>query len=100
MALAFFAGPIGHSPSGKARSGSSIHPASNGSMDRSCGGGLSIREIATMSALSMATLASAHHQFEAALPAIHRSARYLLRHRRRDRDELLAELTACCWKAW
>jgi DNA-directed RNA polymerase specialized sigma24 family protein len=53
-----------------------------------------------MSPLSMATLASAHQQFEAALPAIQRSARYLLRHRRRDRDELLAELTACCWKAW
>jgi hypothetical protein len=54
-----------------------------------------------MTALSMTTLATAHRQFEeAALPAIHRSGRYLLRHRRRDRDDLLAELTACAWKAW
>jgi hypothetical protein len=54
-----------------------------------------------MTALSITTLASAHRQFEeAALPAIRRNARYLLRHRKRDRDELLAELTACAWKAW
>jgi hypothetical protein len=50
-----------------------------------------------MTALSMTALACAHQQFEAALPAIHRSVRYLLRHRKRDRDELLAELTARCW---
>jgi hypothetical protein len=50
--------------------------------------------------MSTVTLAIAHEQFEAALPAIQRSAHYLFRHRRRDRDELLAELTACCWKAW
>jgi DNA-directed RNA polymerase specialized sigma24 family protein len=53
-----------------------------------------------MTTLSMTTLASTHRHFEAALPAIHQSARYLLRHRRRDRDDLIAELTACCWKAW
>jgi hypothetical protein len=53
-----------------------------------------------MTALSMTALAAAHQQFEAALPALQRSARYLLRHHRRDRDELLAELTACAWKAW
>ena len=50
--------------------------------------------------MTAAALASAHQQFEAALPAIHRSVRYLLRHRRRDRDELLAELTARCWETW
>jgi DNA-directed RNA polymerase specialized sigma24 family protein len=46
------------------------------------------------------TLASAHRQFEAALPAIQRSARYALRRRRHDRDDLLAEIVACTWKAW
>jgi hypothetical protein len=57
-------------------------------------------ETAIMTALSLTTLASAHQQFEAALPAIESSGRYLLRHRRHDRDDLLAELTACAWKAW
>ena len=50
--------------------------------------------------MTTATLASAHHQFEAALPAIRQSARYALRRRRRDRDDLLAEVIACAWKAW
>ncbi len=50
--------------------------------------------------MTTATLASAHQQFEAALPAIHRSARYALRRRRHDRDDLLAEVIACAWKAW
>jgi hypothetical protein len=50
--------------------------------------------------MTTATLASAHQQFEAALPAIQRSARYTLRRRRHDRDELLAEVIACAWKAW
>src|SRR5690349_1391051 len=54
------------------------------------------QEIASMTA---AALASAHQQFEAALPAIRMSARYVLR-RRRDRDDLLAEAIACAWKAW
>jgi DNA-directed RNA polymerase specialized sigma24 family protein len=39
-------------------------------------------------------------QFVDALPAIQRSVRFLFRHRRRDRDDLLAEVTACAWKAW
>jgi DNA-directed RNA polymerase specialized sigma24 family protein len=50
--------------------------------------------------MTTATLASVHQQFEAALPAIHRSARYALRRRRHDRDDLLAEVIACAWKAW
>ena len=50
--------------------------------------------------MTAAALASAHHQFEAALPAIRQSARYVLRRRRRDRDDLLAEAIACAWKAW
>jgi DNA-directed RNA polymerase specialized sigma24 family protein len=53
-----------------------------------------------MSALTMATLADAHLQFEVALPALRRCALYFLRHRHRDRDDLLAEVLACCWKAW
>ena len=50
--------------------------------------------------MTTATLTSAHQQFEAALPAIQRSARYALRRRRHDRDDLLAEVIACAWKAW
>jgi DNA-directed RNA polymerase specialized sigma24 family protein len=50
--------------------------------------------------LTTATSASAHRQFEAALPAIKQSARYALRRRRHDRDDLLAEVIACAWKAW
>jgi DNA-directed RNA polymerase specialized sigma24 family protein len=45
-------------------------------------------------------LVSAHEQFVAALPAIRQSARYALRRRRRDREDLLAEAIACAWKAW
>jgi hypothetical protein len=46
-------------------------------------------------------LASAHRRYEAARPAIRRSARFLLlRRRRRNRDDLLAETIACAWKAW
>src|SRR5689334_13114247 len=47
--------------------------------------------------MSPATLASVHQQFEDALPSIRRSGAYLFRHRKRDREELLAELTARCW---
>jgi hypothetical protein len=50
--------------------------------------------------MTTAALASAHQQFEAALPAIRLSARYALRRRRHDRDDLLAEVIACAWKAW
>jgi hypothetical protein len=50
--------------------------------------------------MTTAALAAAHQQFEAALPAIRQSARYALRRRRRDRDDLLAEVIACAWKAW
>ena len=50
--------------------------------------------------MTTAALASAHEQFEAALPAIRQSARYALRRRRRDREDLLAEVIACAWKAW
>ncbi len=50
--------------------------------------------------MTTATLASAHQQFEDALPVIRRSARYALRRRRHDRDDLLAEVIACSWKAW
>jgi DNA-directed RNA polymerase specialized sigma24 family protein len=50
--------------------------------------------------MTAAALASAHQQFEAALPAIRQTARYALRRRRRDRDDLLAETVACAWKAW
>jgi hypothetical protein len=54
--------------------------------------------------MTAAAIASAHQQFEIALPAIRHSARYALRHalrrRRHDRDDLLAEAIACAWKAW
>jgi DNA-directed RNA polymerase specialized sigma24 family protein len=50
--------------------------------------------------MTTAALASAHEQFVAALPAIRQSARYALRRRRRDREDLLAEAIACAWKAW
>ena len=50
--------------------------------------------------MSVASWNPVHQQFEAALPAIHRSVRYLLRHRWRERDDLLAEVTACAWRAW
>ena len=50
--------------------------------------------------MTTATLAAAHQQFEAALPAIQQSVRYALRHRRRDREDLFAEVIACAWKAW
>ena len=51
--------------------------------------------------MTAAAIASAHQQFEAALPAIRQTARYALRRRRRrDRDDLLAEAIACAWKAW
>jgi hypothetical protein len=46
------------------------------------------------------TLAAAHQQFVAALPVIRQAARYALRHRRRDREDLFAEVIACAWKAW
>jgi hypothetical protein len=58
------------------------------------------QETATMSVLTSATLASAHRQFEAALPILQDNFRYLLRRRWRDRDDLLAEAVACAWKAW
>jgi hypothetical protein len=45
-------------------------------------------------------LAAAHLRFEAALPAIRQSARFLLRRRRRNRDDLLAETVAAAWKTW
>jgi hypothetical protein len=51
--------------------------------------------------MTTAALAAAHEQFEAALPAIRQSAHYALRRRRRrDRDDLIAEVIACAWKAW
>ena len=50
--------------------------------------------------MTTATLASVHRRFEAALPVIRQSARYALRRRRHDRDDLLAEIIACAWKAW
>jgi DNA-directed RNA polymerase specialized sigma24 family protein len=50
--------------------------------------------------MTAAALASAHQQFEAALPAIRQTTRYALRRRRRDRDDLVAEAIACAWKAW
>jgi hypothetical protein len=50
--------------------------------------------------MSSTTLASVHQDFEDALPSLQRSGRYFLRHRRRNRDELLAEFAACAWKAW
>ena len=53
-----------------------------------------------MTTLSPTALASAHRQFESALPALRKNFRYLLRPRWRDRDDLLAEAFACAWKAW
>jgi hypothetical protein len=53
-----------------------------------------------MTTLTSAALASAHQQFESALPTLKKNVRYLLRHRWRDRDDLLAEAAACAWKAW
>ena len=50
--------------------------------------------------MTTASLASVHQQFEAALPAIRQSARYALRRRRHDRDDLIAEIITCSWKAW
>jgi hypothetical protein len=50
--------------------------------------------------MTTASLASVHQQFEAALPVIRQSARYALRRRRHDRDDLIAEIIACSWKAW
>jgi hypothetical protein len=50
--------------------------------------------------MTTASLATVHQQFEAALPAIRQSARYALRRRRHDRDDLIAEIIACSWKAW
>jgi hypothetical protein len=50
--------------------------------------------------MTTASLATAHQQFEAAIPLIRQSARYALRRRRHDRDDLLAEILACSWKAW
>ena len=50
--------------------------------------------------MTAAVLASAHTQFLAALPTIRQSARFLLRRRRRQRDELLDEAVACAWRAW
>jgi hypothetical protein len=50
--------------------------------------------------MSPTSLTSAHQQFEAALPAIQRSAGYYFRHRRRQREDLLAEAVGCAWKAW
>ena len=51
--------------------------------------------------MSVASLSSVHHQFEAALPAITRAARYAFRRRRdQDRAEAVAEAQACAWKAW
>jgi hypothetical protein len=34
------------------------------------------------------------------LPILQKNFRYLLRRRRRDRDDLFAESAACAWKAW
>ena len=53
-----------------------------------------------MTTLTSAALASAHQQFESALPTLKKNFRYLLRHRWRDRDDLRAEAEACAWKAW
>jgi hypothetical protein len=53
-----------------------------------------------MATLSPTALASAHQQFESALPALRKNFRYLLRRRWRDRDDLFAESAACAWKAW
>jgi DNA-directed RNA polymerase specialized sigma24 family protein len=53
-----------------------------------------------MTTLSPAALASAHQQFESALPNLRKNFRYLLRRRWRDRDDLLSEAAACAWKAW
>jgi DNA-directed RNA polymerase specialized sigma24 family protein len=50
--------------------------------------------------MTTASLAAVHQQFEAALPVIRKTARYALRRRRHDRDDLLAEILACSWKAW
>ncbi len=51
--------------------------------------------------MSIATLNTAHAQFEAALPAITSTARYAFRRRRQqDRVEAVAEAQACAWKAW
>jgi len=51
--------------------------------------------------LSDASLTSAHHRFEAALPAIDRTLRHLFRrlpHGRRD--EAIADARAAAWHAW
>ena len=50
--------------------------------------------------MTTATLAPVHRQFEDALPAIRRAARYAVRRRRHDREDLFAEIIACSWKAW
>ena len=54
-------------------------------------------------ALLMTTpaVASAHRQFEAALPVIHGVARRAFRTcRPQDREDLIAEATAAAWSAW
>ncbi len=51
--------------------------------------------------MSVASLTTAHAQFEAALPTITSTARYAFRRRRyQDRAEAVAEAQACAWKAW
>ena len=51
--------------------------------------------------MSAASMALAHAQFEAALPAITSTARYAFRRRRyQDRAEAVAEAQAAAWSAW
>jgi hypothetical protein len=45
-----------------------------------------------MAPMTAASWSSIHGQFQAARPAIRRSARDLVHHRRRDHDEMLAAI--------
>jgi len=53
-----------------------------------------------MTNISSTALATAHQQFESALPVLQKKFRYLFRRRWRDCDDLIAEAYACAWKAW
>ena len=79
------------------RSGSLIHPASNGSAtDRSRRGRSPHQE----TAMSIASLNDAHREFTAHLSAVENAARFAFRRRRlkrQDYEDVLAEAIAACW---
>jgi hypothetical protein len=62
---------------------------------------MSIAASLAYASLSRASLSSAHRGFEAALPAIDRTLRYLFRRWPRDRrDEAIADARAAAWHAY